>query len=921
MNTHLTQDSNEMLRVSCQAAVQHTISITVIPALWMLEIGDEILFWLEKMAATSQFANRYRKDLSTENLRTKSARRKSLIQKENRHKLFEKSRQFGLADVNVQLSKERGLPRLDETQEVSCQENQVKQKQATNVAFKSVNERKEMLQRYKEEKELRKLKEQREKAKKGVFKVGLYKPAVPGFLPSASQSAVTVKPKEKPAPASSTRITRSKAKSQAEQTSTRFQPFMICADRATNGHNIHPAQTGRRQASADKVTEKGKKVLQPAGSTVSNVRITRAVASVTKQLIKPATTKGVQPQKKAASKEKEQKEIKADKNKTLPSKHEGEENTLHPITEDLVIDSKNSASLELLEEKTVQENNLPVTNSPAPARQRTRSFAPQNFVFQPLDGLTAYKVTPMTPSRANAFLTPSFTWSSLVMGSEKNCREAVAQKSDSESNTSAAERGTDKSSEQQQIPTKSPKAKKGSLSNEEGVQKSNETIPMFSDVSAMETKQDKTEEPEHDVPYFRNVLQSETERLVSECLQWDGKCDLDIPEDAKDLIRTTVGQTRLLITERFKQFEGLVDNCEFKRGEKETTCTDLDGFWDMVSFQVDDVNKKFENLRKLQENGWQPVNIPSKEVIKKKVVRGGISKPKGGAAEKSARNRFAAFRAVMKDKMKQEGDAEPTAQRMPKEVEKVVFEAGFFRIESPAKSFPGLLSKTPGRTSQRVSKTMTTPRSHSQTSLQNAHSIPCNSENTVTMQSMPAASGFCAPQNCNTIQSPSEKTLLGSMPEQSAFPAAEEQCLLINGTAKRENETNVAAMEVCLLPDDRSSSVPFTQMLENPENKRSDMTGEMELSATDITGQDIVMSSPEETAQSETNLAEELHVLEHKSDFLYGDSTSETPFDVAPNLDCSLPFTPLRNEAQKFTEASVCNDLIVFSPLSASGEK
>lgn len=46
----------------------------------------------------------------------------------------------------------------------------------------------------------------------------------------------------------------------------------------------------------------------------------------------------------------------------------------------------------------------------------------------------------------------------------------------------------------------------GSLSNEEGIQKSNETIPVFSDVSAMETKQDETEEPEHDVPYFRFLL-------------------------------------------------------------------------------------------------------------------------------------------------------------------------------------------------------------------------------------------------------------------------------------------------------------------------------------------------------------------------------------------------------------------------------
>lgn len=75
------------------------------------------------MAATSQFASRYKKDLSTEALRTKVARRKSILQKENRHKLFEKGRQFGLADVNVQLSKERGISELKETRELCSQEN------------------------------------------------------------------------------------------------------------------------------------------------------------------------------------------------------------------------------------------------------------------------------------------------------------------------------------------------------------------------------------------------------------------------------------------------------------------------------------------------------------------------------------------------------------------------------------------------------------------------------------------------------------------------------------------------------------------------------------------------------------------------------------------------------------------------------
>lgn len=69
--------------------------------------------------------------------------------------------------------------------------------QSTDAATKRVNERREMLQRYKEEKELRKLKEQREKAKKGVFKVGLYKPTACGFLSLAPEVPTTTKPKEK----------------------------------------------------------------------------------------------------------------------------------------------------------------------------------------------------------------------------------------------------------------------------------------------------------------------------------------------------------------------------------------------------------------------------------------------------------------------------------------------------------------------------------------------------------------------------------------------------------------------------------------------------------------------------------------------------------------------------------------------------
>ena len=47
-----------------------------------------------------------------------------------------------------------------------------------------------------------------------------------------------------------------------------------------------------------------------------------------------------------------------------------------------------------------------------------------------------------------------------------------------------------------------------------------------------------------------------------------------------------LGQAGLVMSERFVQFSGLVDNCQYKQGEKETTCQDLRGFWEMIYFQV-----------------------------------------------------------------------------------------------------------------------------------------------------------------------------------------------------------------------------------------------------------------------------------------------------------------------------------------------
>ncbi|NXD63527.1 DLGP5 protein, partial [Eolophus roseicapillus] len=850
------------------------------------------------MAATSQFASRYKKDLSTEALRTKVARRKSMLQKENRHKLFEKGRQFGLADVNIQLSREKGNSQLKERSETCSQENSsVKQKQTANAASKRINERKEMLQRYKEEKELRKLREQRERAKKGVFKVGLYRPTAPGFLSFLPEDPVIVKPREKAAPAFSGRITRSKSKNQEEKSviPTASKHSTVCA----NGHKMRPMQAGCKQTSTDKAGEKAK-VLQTAVQTASNVRITRAAASAARQMHKTTATEattGNQSQKKTANAGKQKKAVKPGITEAIPSKHEVDKNTqLDPVMKGSAADSKHPVSIEIQQEQTPVENK---TNS-ALRRPRMHSFAPQNFVFQPLNGLATYEVTPMTASRANAFLTPNAFWDfskSPCIIIEKSS-ETKSQESNFKSPVSPA----GKDIQEQQTPTSLEGKKESELDEKTSIQRSNSTVLISPDTTVLETKSDDIREQEHDVPYFRNILRSETESLMSQCLQWDGKLELDIPEDAKDLIRTTTGQTRLLLAERFEQFEGLVDNCEFKRGEKETTCTDLDGFWDMVNFQIRDVNKKFDDLKKLQDNEWQPLDVPSKAIVKKKTVTNGVSKRKlGTAGRAAAQNRLAAIKAAMRDKMKHDGAADRTQQKLP-EAEKVVFEGGFFRIESPVKTFPGLLSKTPCRTSQRTSEKLSTPRSSSRALLPGIPSALHHPEDTTAEQTPPAPKGFHPAPDLKMHQFPVGKTpplekLPGGFLEQSISVVADEHC-------------SVAGTE------------EVTKVLENSSSELKVMDGMEEMALSAAEQEDIVMCSPEKNTGTETNFDQSGEPKPHQTDVSCNDltSTERNPFDI-PMLDAELPITPVKTKAQNFAVAEPFNDLIVFSPFSSSGEK
>ncbi|XP_040267499.1 disks large-associated protein 5 isoform X1 [Bufo bufo] len=672
------------------------------------------------MDVDSQFVGRYKKDLSIENLRAKVARRKSITQKENRHKEFRKSRGLSLADVNVSLVKEQELTVVEEGNE-SCLKGQENNPGKTREQIIK-EERHAMLQRFKEEKQLRKLKEQREKVSKGIFRCGIYKPEgslIPVFT---SQTAAKVKPKEKPPAPSVPRVTRSTLKVDPPANKTRTQVNVL-----TNKAPVDRAvPRGRGQTSVVKKNES--KV-----SGISSARTTRSTAVKAPLKNPPA----VKPQKK-------------------PLREISPEMVMDK-TEPPVSDHSNERVQEpepVLKDTHVESETLPETSPDKP--ERKPSFAPKNFVFQPLDGLSTFHFQPMTPNRANAFLLPTFTWSPLD-GNRAFVvtREHKEHEEDLQSPTEPSQTATEVKLEVDlnALPQDAECASDANSSP----QTSPAVTPPPCEPSTEDNKTTQPEEAPHDVPYFsfyrRSILKSEIQRLTLLCIDWDKRIDMDIPEDAKDLIRTTVGQTRLLMTERFKQFEGLVDNCEFKRGEKETTCTDLDGFWDMVNFQIEDLSKKFFNLVKLEENSWQQDTSQTKKIVRKKIAPAVTRKQnQGDDGRAAARGRLAAIRAAMKNRIKMEAPcAEVEVPVDPMQVDPIVFDAGFFRIESPAK-LPGSL-----RTIKSSSR-LNTPNS-TNTTVQNLEMpVPNGIENAADLQHEKSPS---------PVRSPVRKTLFGGPEEES----------------------------------------------------------------------------------------------------------------------------------------------------------
>ncbi|XP_041448945.1 guanylate kinase-associated protein mars [Drosophila obscura] len=158
------------------------------------------------------------------------------------------------------------------------------------------------------------------------------------------------------------------------------------------------------------------------------------------------------------------------------------------------------------------------------------------------------------------------------------------------------------------------------------------------------------------VLYFRIQLENEIGRLRAICSEWEvyskeNEAHL-LDTGGMDMINVAIGQTNLLATKKMLQFSGLIDRCEAgatgknhrpydgSEATKPVQAEDLEGWWDMLRLQSENVDKRIDNLKRWKLNNWQDpdavedTKIPAKMVAKPKAKLGNNlkAKPKGKAS-------------------------------------------------------------------------------------------------------------------------------------------------------------------------------------------------------------------------------------------------------------------------------------------------
>ncbi|XP_048523237.1 uncharacterized protein LOC109536235 [Dendroctonus ponderosae] len=181
-------------------------------------------------------------------------------------------------------------------------------------------------------------------------------------------------------------------------------------------------------------------------------------------------------------------------------------------------------------------------------------------------------------------------------------------------------------------------------------------IKQNGNVDSGAVKEDSSEKDGH---YFLKILDEQSNRLLALADRVDD--DIENPNLSEEIIgklRSASGKAKLLVSQKIQQFKGLcTNNINQCAGEAfPTTNQDLQGFWDMVMLQVDQVDRIFEDIDTLRQNNWIE-DTTTKEEVKTNGAsskpRKIVSKPKMNAAAEQARKmREEQRKKMMEDRRK-----------------------------------------------------------------------------------------------------------------------------------------------------------------------------------------------------------------------------------------------------------------------------
>lgn len=123
-----------------------------------------------------------------------------------------------------------------------------------------------------------------------------------------------------------------------------------------------------------------------------------------------------------------------------------------------------------------------------------------------------------------------------------------------------------------------------------------------------------TGDRQQDGEYFLRITQQWEDRLLSHCQQIEGEVhNPSILEDVRGKIRAAVGKAHLLISQKFKQFRELcAEHMNPTEDGKVLKWADLQGFWDMIKIQADNIDDHFAELDLMRQNGWKELAAHSR---------------------------------------------------------------------------------------------------------------------------------------------------------------------------------------------------------------------------------------------------------------------------------------------------------------------